>query len=71
MGKSCYHTCEMKGLTMDDDLQFREQAHDGRNVAICAAATVAGLVLVSIIGAPAALLIGGAIGGFAVARCWK
>jgi hypothetical protein len=56
---------------MDEDLRFREQEHDGRNTAICAAATVAGLVLVSIIGVPAALLIGGAIGGFVVARCWK
>jgi hypothetical protein len=56
---------------MNDDLQFREQQHDGRNVAICAAATIAGLALVSVIGVPAGLLIAGTIGGFIVARCWK
>lgn len=71
MGESCYHTCEMKGPTMDDDLRFREQQHDGRNVAICAGATIAGLVLVSVIGVAPALMIAGAIGGFIVARCWK
>ena len=56
---------------MNDDLRFREQAHDGRNVAICAAATIAGLALVSVIGVPAGLLIAGAISGFVLARCWK
>lgn len=44
---------------MDDDLRFRYQQHDGRNVAIVAVASVIVVPVLAWIGWPAAFLIAG------------
>jgi hypothetical protein len=51
-----------------DDLRFRYQQHDGRNVAIVAVASIIGIPVVSYAGWPAVMLIAGITIGYLFAR---